>query len=353
MRLSIPLAIAWATLAVACSALVGFPDVPTPVDGGVDASVPNVGPDASEGGAPGDGTVDSRGDGSNAPSDGSLDVGTGVVAAVCTDGSTPVCTPGDRCHADCSILSCDACGQWPGTCGGACAPVTFGYTDGAQELVVPTGVTQITITAEGGSGSIWAVGGASVTATVAVTPGETLAIYVGGAGADPKGGFNGGGAGGTGAVGTGGGGGGASDVREGGSALSNRIVVAAGGGGTAGNGGGAGGATMGAAGGDGASSSIAGGGGGTQSAGGTSNATPGILGFGGAGGSPPPETGAGGGGGGGGYYGGGGGAANPSVAGGLAGGGGGGSSYVEPSATAVTVTPGVQQTGNGRIVITY
>ena len=148
---------------------------------------------------------------------------------------------------------------------------TFSFTGAQQTFVVPAGVTSVTIEAwgaEGGTGygtvpPIAGGRGGYVVATIAVTPGETLFVYVGGqgqAGADAAGGvgsFNGGGDGGSswGFYG-GGGGGGASDVRPGGNALAARAVVAGGGGGGGGNydgsesGGGAGGGTTGAAGAD-------------------------------------------------------------------------------------------------------
>ena len=90
--------------------------------------------------------------------------------------------------------------------------------------------------------------GGRVQATLAVTPGQVLNIYVGGTAASPvigsvtAGGFNGGGTGEK--IGAlyvfdgfaGGGGGGASDIRIGGTALANRVVVAGGGGGADGGG---------------------------------------------------------------------------------------------------------------------
>src|SRR5205823_13832347 len=103
-------------------------------------------------------------------------------------------------------------------------------------------------------GSIPGLGG-EATATIPVTPGETLSVMVGGQG-EPgvngsgpgAGGFNGGGSGGatTGGIGSnpGSGGGGASDIRRG----TDRLVVAGGGGG-AGNSGTAGEALGGAGGG--------------------------------------------------------------------------------------------------------
>jgi hypothetical protein len=120
----------------------------------------------------------------------------------------------------------------------------FEFTGAEQRFPVPAGVTSVTIEAIGASGSTsyptWGgigEGGIS-TATIAVTPGETLFIYVDGQGGESyegepgAGGFNGGGAGGVGTVvSAGGGGGGASDVRRGGNGLANRVVVAGGGGG--------------------------------------------------------------------------------------------------------------------------
>ena len=125
---------------------------------------------------------------------------------------------------------------------------TFSYTGSAQNWVVPPGVTEVSIEAWGGQGAdavdrLPDNGGGGLggyaSGTLTVTPGETLAIYVGGAGegASGAGGFNGGAAGGYGSPGAscsggfGGGGGGASDVRQGGSTLADRVIVAGGGGG--------------------------------------------------------------------------------------------------------------------------
>lgn len=112
----------------------------------------------------------------------------------------------------------------------------FEYTGTEQAFTVPLGVKHIMVAVKGASGGGNCGGcqpgkGGLVRATVSVTPGETLYIFVGGAGGDRTGGFNGGGVGGKGQVG-GGGGGGASDIREGGDGLINRVVVAAGGGGS-------------------------------------------------------------------------------------------------------------------------
>ena len=125
---------------------------------------------------------------------------------------------------------------------------TFTFTGGVQTFVVPAGVTLLQVDvfgAQGGQGDASGGKGGRVETTIAVTPGETLSLIVGGAGGNSggsgqpgPGGFNGGGNGGrgdsvfspTGAF-FGGGGGGASDIRRGGTALANRIVVAGGGGG--------------------------------------------------------------------------------------------------------------------------
>src|SRR3954451_496306 len=170
---------------------------------------------------------------------------------------------------------------------------TFSFTGAEQDFVVPATVSQLTIQAFGALGGQGSpVGGTSrsgtggsVTATFAVTPGETLAVFVGSQGGTSTdglsggpGGFNGGGDGGAGALGPiaagGGGGGGASDVRQGGSDLANRIIVAGGGaggggsysslfGGIGGDGGGLTGGTGGGAGGATGGSQIGGGHGGT------------------------------------------------------------------------------------------
>ncbi|HEY2473590.1 MAG TPA: glycine-rich protein [Candidatus Cybelea sp.] len=285
---------------------------------------------------------------------------------------------------------------------------TFAYTGAEQTFEVPAGVTQLRIIASGGgsapsqhsSGS----NGGLLKATISVTPGEELAIYVGGAGeisdngAGGSGGFNGGAAGGngiySGSFGSGGdGGGGASDVRQGGNRLRDRVVVAGGGGGAGGSYcyshgtcyGGYGGAGGAGGGENGASGSAGdalpqchcyypdggGGKGGTQSAGGkggrggTSFGSPsnyhaarghhGQLGRGGSGGCCNGESSTGGGGAGGGYYGGGGGGAAGFLSSGpgSGGGGGGGSSYVESSAMHVKNVRGGAGQGNGKIVISW
>jgi len=244
---------------------------------------------------------------------------------------------------------------------------TFNFTGAQQTFVVPALVTSVTIQASGAQGGNGVQGlaslgnGGTVTATIAVTPGETLAVFVGGMGTAgtqngggapaAPGGFNGGGAA-SAAVNVGGGGGGASDVRQGGTALANRVVVAGGGGGSgAGNSNGAGGAGGGTTGAAGATVyDSTGGAGGTQAAGGAGgnvNGSAGALGVGGASGVGGISI--SGGGGGGGYFGGGGGGGSASFP---TSGGGGGSSFAIGTATGVTHVQG-NHTGNGVVVITW
>jgi hypothetical protein len=269
----------------------------------------------------------------------------------------------------------------------------FTYTGGKQSFKVPAAVTHLTITAYGANGAWGGAGysqyassggsGATVTATIPVTPGERLAVFVGGNGGHD--GFNGGGAlrshsrcdcnsqG-----------GGASDVRQGGDLLADRVVVAGGGGGGASNGsygsystdGGSGG-YGGREGGGGSNGSNelygSGGAGGTRSAGGkggvggavyggsSCNGSDGALGVGGAGGAGYGSgCGGAGGGGGGGYYGGGGGGAggsdltsSGSGPRGAGGGGGGGSSFAERRAKHVAMSNGGNPTkhGDGSILV--
>ena len=249
---------------------------------------------------------------------------------------------------------------------------TFNYTGAVQTFVVPAFVTSVNADVLGAGGSLDGSGsgiagkGGRVQASLIVTPGETLYVYVGGAGAAPLGGFNGGGHGGTSSIGpAGGGGGGMSDIRQGGNLLSDIVIAAAGGGGCGGyngvNGGNAGGLT-GLAGTNGAAT---GGGGGTQISGGLAGTgagncglagTAGIQWMGGTGGNTTCGNGFGGGGGGGaGYFGGGGGGAAAYLAccPDWSGGGGGGSSYVDSSVvSSITHTAGYQS-GNGQITISY
>lgn len=251
------------------------------------------------------------------------------------------------------------------------AQVVFSYTGTQQTYVVPAGVTSLVIDMAGGEGGQeqnftepdvdepgW---GGRVQASIEVTPGETIYIYVGGVGgeAGPSsspaggvGGWNGGGDGsfanpGTSSYRAAGGGGGASDIRIGGTSLADRKIVAAGGGGsgdghTLDDDGGDGGGGSGSDGLSGYSADAAGKGG-TQAIGGAggdyfgSVAENGSLGQGGAG----NDYGAGGGGG---YYGGGGGV--------FGAGGGGGSSYSDAVLTSsVTMTSGYNQ-GDGYVIIT-
>ena len=126
---------------------------------------------------------------------------------------------------------------------------TFHYTGKKQTFIVPPGVTRIRVKAMG-AGTMSARGGLAA-ATIAVQPGESLAIFVGGAPKGMQGGYNGGGTGGYCNLSNypscplvGEGGAGASDVREGGNSVKNRVLVAGGAGGTGGKGqhhGGAGG----------------------------------------------------------------------------------------------------------------
>lgn len=236
--------------------------------------------------------------------------------------------------------------------------VTYSYTGSVQTFTVPTCVSSITVDVIAGSGgnngSYLGGNGGRVQATVPVTPGEVLQIYVGSAGANSQvshPGVYGGGGGVYSYVsaGTSGTGGGASDIRRTPYNLSDRLVVAGGGGGggyvTVG---GHGGGLLGLDGVPYPSWPNSGGKGGTQIAGGQQGVaccscptytTAGALGQGGNG----SGDGAGGGGGGGGYFGGG---------GSCFAGGGGGSSYTAPAVTAVTHTQGFNS-GNGQVVISY
>lgn len=241
------------------------------------------------------------------------------------------------------------------SCVGANCTVSFTTTNDYYDWVVPTGISSISVDlrgAKGGNatyGGFTGIGGSGgrVTATLTVTPGATLRIYVGGQGGNNTvGGYNGGGT--ANGVTYGGSGGGASDIRVSPYALADRVLVAGGGGGSSGGsytsyGGGAGGGLIGQSMGN-CSGSYYGGGGGTQSAGGAKgygyNATSdGTFGVGGGIAGSTHTTG-----GGGGWYGGGGG----SVCG-----GGGGSSYSHPTlASGVTHYQGVNA-GTGSVSITY
>ena len=194
--------------------------------------------------------------------------------------------------------------------------------------------------------------GGRATATIAVTPGDSIQVNVGGRGGsfNGAGGFNGGGTGSAAPVGTpgtpGSGGGGASDIRIDGSTLDDRVLVAGGGGGggaagcsapVGGSSGGGGGGELGGAGTTSGCAGAAGGGGGTQTEGGSAT-SPATKGDGGVGGNAAGDAG---GGGGGGWFGGG---------GGLDGSGGGGGSGHGPEGTVFET--GVRS-GNGLVTVTY
>ncbi len=297
----------------------------------------------------------------------------------CEDGN-PCTTDGCDVDSGCTHVDVEdqtSCGQDKICVNGDCVDAqvhgdqTFSYTGAMQTFTVPDAVTSVNVIAYGaqaGAGVASTAGkGGQITTDLAVTPGQTLYVYVGGQGvAFPAStaGWNGGGTGGSGSCGPygGGGGGGASDVRIGGTGLGNRVLVAGGGGGGGGDGansaplfGGPGGGTVG---GDGKKGIPFGGDcdpsghGGTQSAGGirgtwacsNCNSTNGSLGQGGIGNTSTGCGGiCGGGGGGGGYYGGGG--------GGL-GAGGGGSSYAGGGTSNTTHDQGVRD-GNGEVKFTW
>jgi hypothetical protein len=249
------------------------------------------------------------------------------------------------------------------TIGFAGGSATYSYTGAVQTLTAPVsgsykfevwGAAGGNKGPAGGNGNP-GLGGYSYGNKV-LTAGQTLYIYVGGAGgnagavgaAGGAGGFNGGARGGddfNGPQAAAAGGGGGSDIRVGGQALGDRAIVAGGGGGaTSTEVGSSGGGSSGA---NGLISNGTVAGGGTQSAGGAGgtsvygNGNSGALGEGGIGSTGSYGAG---GGGGGGYYGGGGGAA------GYEGSGGGGSGYIGGVTSAAT-SNGVRS-GNGQAVIT-
>lgn len=230
--------------------------------------------------------------------------------------------------------------------------VSFGYTGGAQNWVVPAGVSQVQIDARGAQGqsNFGGLGGETI-ANIPVTAGQSVAVLIGGAGANSVGGFNGGGSAAAAGFPYGAGGGGATDVRMGGTDLASRVIVAGGGGGAlnASSTRAEGGAGGGVAGGNGeAYGSNVGGLGGTQTAGGQANGSgsyPGGAGSLGQGGQGCCNSG-----GGGGYYGGGSGTADSS--GYNTGGGGGGSSFSAATATSVSMMRGANS-GDGALTITY
>lgn len=121
----------------------------------------------------------------------------------------------------------------------AASIVEFQYTGGVQTWIVPeTGTYQLDVWgAQGGNSSflpIEGMKGSKSTGSIELKKGESLEIYVGGAGKPgnygnhSSGGWNGGGEGG---LYHGGSGGGATDIRKGGSSEENRIIVGGGGGG--------------------------------------------------------------------------------------------------------------------------
>ncbi|MEW6468879.1 MAG: T9SS type A sorting domain-containing protein, partial [Bacteroidota bacterium] len=255
---------------------------------------------------------------------------------------------------------------------GAQTTLTFNYTGAVDTFIVPAFVTSVTVDVKGAEGGQAASSpqqtvnptgkGGRVQATIPVTPGDTLFIYVGGKGGDASpnvagtAGYNGGGAGGiypSYNSSASGGGGGASDIRLNGITLGDRIVVAGGAGGngtncTSTSTGGSGGGLTGGTGALDCTNGNTAGTGGTQSAGGNPGlyttgdpGLPGSLGLGANSNTVGYST--IGGAGGGGYYGGG---------SGSLGAGGGGSSYTGSSATNVVHTQGFQA-GNGEVVITY
>ena len=258
--------------------------------------------------------------------------------------------------------------------------VDFSYTGSVQQFAVPTGLDSVTMQVWGASGgqgrydylSADPGKGGFSEGRMAVTYGDVLYIYVGGAGrpglastmgAPVQGGFNGGGNSGYNGSSNynngGGSGGGASDVRVNSTSLYARVIVAGGGGGggnswqnSAAYGGCGGGAT----GGDGNSGGSAGaavgsntwgspGGGGSQTVGGVAGSYGGYTGtagsFGLGGNGYPSNNYSAGGGGGGGWYGGGPGSQGNSAG---SGGGGGGSGYIYTAATSSSYPAGCQLT---------
>ncbi|MFD5624201.1 Ig-like domain-containing protein [Streptomyces yangpuensis] len=278
------------------------------------------------------------------------------------------------------------------------SPPTCTYTSvGTDTFTVPEGVTSAVVDvfgAEGGSaagfvtpnppneGAPGGLGG-ETRANLPVAAGQSLRITVGGAGSNgssrrgeyARPGGTGHGAGGGGSHGGGGSGGGATDVRIGAFGPADRILVAGGGGG-AGNGGpllrgGHGGGPTGEPGGQGGGGEGSGvaGGGATQTAHGTGSPNSRLGGPGIPGSDIDPNTGLpnpgsggpggngarggnGGGGGGGGWFGGGGGSGGGNPDNLYGAGGGGGSGYAAPSATGVSLVPGVNR-GNGRAIVSF
>ena len=291
------------------------------------------------------------------------------------------------------LLSClGAIGQAQAqSCAAGETPLTFGFTGGEQTATVPAGVNSLTVYLSGAQGGVGRSGagtiggspnspggtgglGGRVRGTLAVTPGATLSIWVGGQGSQA---VNPGGIG----QGVDGIGGGATDLRIGGNAIGNRVGIAGGGGGggnagwstanvIAGGNGGVGGGGVGAAGATvpGGPGPFGGGGGavGTGGAGGAGcggfPATAGNAANGDGGDSfnfsgSFPGAGFGGGGGGGATVGAGGGGAGVGTTGcqqnwNGGGGGGAGGSSAATGLTAVTINNGVH-IGNGAALICF
>jgi hypothetical protein len=285
-----------------------------------------------------------------------------------------------------------------GSAGAAETVVPFAYTGAPQTFVVPGDVDLIHVVATGGhggrghhmsfGGAFISTGGAGarVEAAVPVTPGETLAVVVGGNGPEnyfgPQAGvFGGGGAPGIYGSRAAGGGGGASDLRAcgaapcvltGASATDPRLLVAGGGGGggaadgsITGGAGGAAGAVA-TAGGTGQDDATAGGGhgggAGTDAAGGaagvggagfqSADGEPGTAGGGGAATVPVYSTNVGGSGGGG-WFGGGSGGNGAWDAGSVAGSGGGGAGSSHVAATARDAQIATDASGVPSVTLSY
>ncbi|GAB4012555.1 beta strand repeat-containing protein [Nocardioides ultimimeridianus] len=252
----------------------------------------------------------------------------------------------------------------PSFAAGSDTAQTFSATGSVQDWTVPAGVTQLYVDisgAQGGASFGGGGGGAELTGTLSVTPGETLHIIAGGMGQDGiEYGAGAGGGGGSfiyttadqsGILAAAGGGGGAGSNRYPFSASTGTSGTAGdvggGAGGTGGSGGGGGGGFGGGAGGGGGlltNGGDADGGGGQSVAAGASGGSGfyGFLGDGGFGGGGGSQGYAGGGGGG--YSGGGGGTFDGSSAGG----GGGGGSYF-----AGTLTGAVTNHGGAGVVTVY
>ena len=246
--------------------------------------------------------------------------------------------------------------------GGAIAQTTSFTTSGAYTYTVALGVTSVAVDMAGAQGgstySSGALGGKGgrVQATLAVSGGQILYVYVGGTGINGTGsgshtgGYNGGGIG----WGYGGSGGGMSDIRKvsGTFLAANELLVAAGGGGgglnygNSGEVGGYGGGTTGSAGYEGSPAgptTVYGGAPGTPTAGGAGGTYCGApAGSAGQGGNAAGGTNYAGGGGGG-FYGGG-------V--GCYGGGGGGSSWLLGTGVSAATTTANYQSGAGYVYIT-